>query len=190
MKINVDLDGCVADFCRGFIQMLQEYDADRYNWIPYPDQWNWWPQWNMSQGEWMAWFRKGVESGKIWRDAPMIEDARRVLWELSDAEHHIRIVTHRLAWPGLHATAIKTTVDWLELHNVPYRDIAFESSKTEIDADVIVDDKPDLSWAQKGKINLLFDQPYNRGIITETAPAEFTRVFGWRNILEIVRNAE
>ena len=181
MKINVDLDGCVVDFCRGFMQMLQRYNPREYANLPYPDSWDWWSQWGMSQGEWMSWFRRGVGSGEIWRDAPMIKGAREVLWQLSDAEDHLRIVTHRLSWPGLHAMAIKTTVDWLEHHNIPYRDIAFEGSKTEIEADVIIDDKPDLSWAQEGKINLLFDQPYNRDVETG-ASTGIIRAHGWHGV--------
>lgn len=191
MKINVDLDGVVVDFCQGFIQMLHEHDSEQFplDSLPYPTQWNWWPEWNMSQGEWMSWFRKGVESGQIWRDAPMIQGASACLWQLSDADHHIRIVTHRLGWQYLHAVAIKTTVDWLEAHNIPYRDIAFEGAKTEIEADVIIDDKPDLSWVQPGKVNILFDRPYNQNISIATKGG-FIRAFGWPDVMMIVGDLE
>lgn len=187
MRINCDLDGCVVDFPRGFMNMLHEHDPVRFSPAntPYPTQWNWWPQWHMTAGEWLSWFRKGVESGYIWREAPMIRGARDALWVLSDAEHNIRIVTHRLSWQGLHATAIKTTVDWLETYNIPYRDIAFEASKTEIEADVIIDDKPDLSWVQPGKINLLFDQPYNRDV--ETGGGNLIRCAGWPAVITAIK---
>ena len=193
LTINVDLDGVVYDFPQAFINMVEA--QTRSVGLTYPRSWDWWDEWGMAKGEWLAWFRKGVESGAIWREGPSIQGARRALWALSEADHYLRIVTHRTYFHGLHEQAVVSTAHWLHEHNIPFRALSFEERKRDIAADVVVDDRPDLSWTQPGALNLLFGQPYNRqpynrAVLTYRdqvmAPGAVLRVESWAEAQKLI----
>lgn len=51
-------------------------------------------------------------------------------------------MTHRLFIEHLHQPAVTQTVNWLDRHAIPYRDLCFMRTKGDVGADVYVDDTP------------------------------------------------
>lgn len=102
----------------------------------------------------------------MFRAMPAIEGASEALWRLSDAGVHIRIITHRLCVNGVHRTAAADTVEWLDVENLPYRDICFIADKPTVGADVYVDDAPHNIAALRaaGQQAIVFDQRYNQHV--------------------------
>jgi 5'(3')-deoxyribonucleotidase len=72
----------------------------------------------------------------------VIDGAAPALRRLSDAEIHIRIITHRLFIPHLHREAVQQTVDWLDNYGIPYRDLCFTGEKVAVGADLYIEDTP------------------------------------------------
>jgi 5'(3')-deoxyribonucleotidase len=65
-----------------------------------------------------------------------------VLRRLSDEEYHIRIITHRLFLHFSHAVAVHQTIEWLDYHAIPYRDLCFMKDKDQVGADIYIEDSP------------------------------------------------
>jgi 5'(3')-deoxyribonucleotidase len=155
---------------------------------PVPTTWNFWSEWNMSRGDWMMAFRRGVEYNHIWKEEEPIEGAVSALWELSDSEYYIRLVTHRLNHPFGHQQALASTAEWLNRYAIPYRSIAFlgDESKSSYRAPVLIDDAPHncIAFADKAGSAILFDQPWNQEVEEH---ARLTRAFGWGDVVEAVR---
>jgi 5'(3')-deoxyribonucleotidase len=62
------------------------------------------------------------------------------LRQLSDAGAHIRLITHRLFIAHFHREAVQQTVDWLDHHGIPYRDLCFTGEKVAVGADLYIED--------------------------------------------------
>jgi hypothetical protein len=112
---------------------------------------------------------------------PLDDGAAEALWRLSDAGVWIRIITHRLYVNWGHAVAVADTVEWLDRHAIPYRDICFLGRKPEVEADCYVDDSPDNIHAlrEAGNQVIVFDQPYN-------ADVEGPRASTWEDVEHLV----
>lgn len=179
--INVDMDGVVYDFPRAFRDMVQRHTGRTHG---MPTTWDWWGEWSMSKGEWMAWFRFGVRSGEIWGDDGYeVPGASRALWHLSDAGYYIRLVTHRTYLPGLYEVAIGHTARWVARHRIPFQSLCFEGRKAGILADVVIDDNPGLEWVQNNADNYLFRRDYNAEVELPHRP-RIDVVDSWEEILE------
>jgi 5'(3')-deoxyribonucleotidase len=145
-RIIIDLDNVVYDFVRSMAQHLRysgavDYPVDELM-LKYKN-WSFWEDWNIPKGEFMRWWRLGVEDGSIYGEGPLIPGARNAMWRLSDAEWHIIIATSRFNLFGMHDTVAMNTVRWLREENIPYRELMFTGSKTLVQADAIVDDRAD-----------------------------------------------
>jgi len=137
--INVDIDGVLYPFNEAMASWLR--GQGKKHLFPSPTTWEYWYEWNMTQGEWERQFRTGVEDGIIWRYGKPFEDAVDAMWRLSDAEWHIRLVTHRLNHKWGYQQAVTSTVDWLRQYSIPYRSLAFASdSKSNYKAEYLLDD--------------------------------------------------
>lgn len=105
--------------------------------------WEVWEDWGIPKGEFIRWWRLGVEAEQIYAQGPLIAGARNALWRLSDAEWDIHIATSRLTKFGLHDQIVVNTASWLRDNNIPFRNIHFTDDKIAIIADAIVDDRAD-----------------------------------------------
>ncbi len=140
--IIVDLDHVTYDFILDMAFWLSDNgvlasplgEAYRY------EHWEVWEDWGMTEGEFMRWWRLGIEAGHIYAHGRTIPGARHALWQLSDAGWDIHIATQRLNKFGLHDRVVENTVSWLYNNNIPYRQLSFVSDKTNIWANAIVDD--------------------------------------------------
>lgn len=169
MIIGVDLDGVTAKYHNGlrlFIAqnegityeealVLYPKDPDTYNlhaWINFPHAF-------------VDSHANAVEQG-LYTALRMIEGANDTLWKLSDEGHHIRIITSRFVKNRQHHTVITQTSQWLEDHDIPFKDLMFVANKTDVYADVYIDDAPyNLeAFQQAGKDYIIFDTSYNQEI--------------------------
>jgi hypothetical protein len=168
MIINVDLDGVVYRFEPEFRKLVERA---RVLWGDEPteklkpaDQWALGAAYGISEAQGMRIFEQGVTNFSLFSSGDMMAEAG--LWlNRINKRHDVRFVTEPgfQGKPQVRAMAIKQKTQWLAdvgLGNYPV--IYSSGSKQGYPADVIVDDKPSLKWAQEGKVNILFDQPWNQ----------------------------
>jgi 5'(3')-deoxyribonucleotidase len=146
--------------------------------------------WFASADEYLATHRYAVERAffRTMVEIPGMSDA---LWTLSDAEVHIRIVTHRFLTHGDQDRAAGDTIAWLQARRedgrvrVPHRDLCFLGAKADASADLHLDDAPYQVEALRGSGQqvLVFDQSYNRDL-----PGPRAR--GWGEVVEYVLAAQ
>ena len=189
--LAVDLDGVCAAYTpslRPYMAALGRLDAFD---LPEPTEWNLVEAgWFKSQEEFMETHRYAVEHSlyRTMDDIPGMSDA---LWALSDAEVHIRVVTHRFLTHGDQGNAAIDTIAWLQRRRedgrvrLPHRDLCFLGAKADASADMHLDDAPYQIEALRaaGQDVLIFDQPYNRHL-------EAPRAKGWDDVVAQVLAAQ
>jgi 5'(3')-deoxyribonucleotidase len=161
--LGVDLDGVCGDSTAAFRAVVAaERGIDPAS-LPEDRGWDF-AEWGVDElGGFEHVHRTAVLDHRMFRDMPVVDGAAEALWRLSDAGVWIRIITHRLYVNWGHAVAVADTVEWLDRHAIPYRDICFLGRKPEVEADCYVDDSPDNIEALRaaGNAVIVFDQPYN-----------------------------
>lgn len=163
--LALDLDGVVADYPEGFRQFIATRKNVPVNTIPYPTDWSFvksgWPI--ASTEEYLDLHDEAVGRG-LFATLPSVAGATEALNELSDNDIYIRVVTHRLINSGAHQRVISDTARWLDETDIPYRDICFVENKTDISADIFVEDSPSNinALTSVGKNVIAFTQPYNQ----------------------------
>jgi 5'(3')-deoxyribonucleotidase len=189
--LAVDLDGV----CAAYTTSLRPYmaargRADAFS-LGEPSDWNLVTAgWFANQQEYLDTHRYAVERA-FFRTMGEIDGMSDALWELSDAEIHIRIVTHRFLTHGDQGRAADDTIAWLQTRRpdgrvrVPYRDLCFLGAKADAWADLHLDDAPHQieSLRGAGQQVLVFDQPYNRHL---AAP----RATDWGDVVRQVLRAQ
>jgi 5'(3')-deoxyribonucleotidase len=164
--LGVDLDGVCGDYTTAFANVVAaERDVDAAS-LPSQRGWDF-AEWGLEDlGGFDAVHRLAVMEHRMFRTMPVMPGAADALWRLSDAGVWIRIITHRLWVNWGHAIAVSDTVEWLDQHAIPYRDICFLGRKPEVEADCYVDDSPDMVDALRraGNTVVVFDAPYNRDL--------------------------
>lgn len=139
--LGVDLDGVCADFygrmreiaAEWFERSLEELTTDVSYGLP---------EWGIEGDEYDSLHRFAVTERDLFRTAPMIPGARRVLRQLSNEGYRIRIITHRLFIRYFHELAVSQTIHWLDNHGIPYWDLCFMKEKDQVGADIYVEDSP------------------------------------------------
>jgi 5'-nucleotidase len=188
--LAVDLDGV----CSAYTASLRPFMAEmgRNDALNLPDP----ASFNLVQAGWfddleqyMTTHRYAVERSfyRTMQEVPGMSDA---LWELSDKEIHIRIVTHRFLTHGDQDRAAVDTIAWLQHRRpdgrvrVPYRDLCFLGAKADASANLHLDDAPYQieSLRAAGENVLVFDQVYNQEL---AGP----RARGWDEVVPHVLGA-
>ena len=172
--LGVDLDGVCADYTRAF----REYVARRLE----VDINNLGPQtsWKFEECGWgikdrdhfVQLHREAVVEERMFSNMPEIEGASDALWKLSDMGIYIRIITHRLVLNWEHDVAVGDTVKWLQeprkdgRPRIPYRDMCFCAKKSDVGADLYIDDAPHniANLRLSGNEAICFDALYNQDI--------------------------
>ncbi len=163
--LGVDLDGVCGDYTSAFRSVVADELGIEEEQLPLERSWDF-TEWNLTPEDFERLHLIAVADHRILRTMPVIEDAAEALWRLSDAGVWIRIITHRLYVNWSHAIAIADTVEWLDQHRIPYRDICFLGAKPEVEADLYIDDGPHNVEALRATGNrvVVFDAPYNRDL--------------------------
>jgi len=141
--LGVDLDGVCADFYARMREIAAEWferPLDELTQSPSYSLSEWGVQ---SEDQYESLHRFAVTQRALFKTSPLIPGSRRYLRMLSDEGARIRIITHRLFIHFFHREAVSQTVEWLDLHGIPYWDLCFMKDKEQVGADVYVDDSPD-----------------------------------------------
>lgn len=184
--LGVDLDGVCANYTQS-LRMVVAFEK-RVSMDSLTDDVDWnYTKWGIDgREEFLELHRKGVDQG-MFLSMNAMPGVSPVLWRLSDAGAHIRVITHRLCFNGSHAQIAGDTIDWLDVQNIPYRDICFMGNKPQAEADIYVEDAPhhiEALWAE-GKEVIIFDQPYNKHLTAKGG----MRAWDWTDVEEIVLDA-
>ena len=163
---GVDLDGVCGDYTEAFRAVVARERGIDPDTLPDTRGWDF-VEWGVAElGGFEAVHRRAVLEHRMFREMPVMQGAAESLWRLSDAGVWIRIITHRLYVNWGHAVAVSDTVEWLDRHAIPYRDICFLGRKPEVEADCYVDDSPTMVTAlrEAGNTVVVFDAPYNQSL--------------------------
>src|SRR5205814_8121129 len=113
---------------------------------------------------------------------PMIPSARRVLRGLSDEGYRVRIITHRLFIEYFHEMAVRQTIEWLDHHGIPYRDLCFMKDKDQVGADIYVDDGPGniRDLRENGHYAICFANSTNKHLVE-------LRATNWDEVYQLIK---
>lgn len=195
--LSVDLDGVVADYETAFREFVARERGVEPGTLPPQDAWSFVNSgWGFeSEEDFLETHHRAVVHGGLFIRMQMIKGASDALWELNDLGVHIRLTTARLMRHGAdlgHATAISDTVRWLDINNIPFRDLLLLHDKHSALAGlalhgkrvVHIDDSPGQITAVRdaGVPVVAMDQLYNRHI------TDVPRVSGWGEMLQLVKD--
>jgi 5'(3')-deoxyribonucleotidase len=139
--LGVDLDGVCADFYGRMREIAAEWFERRVDELT-EDVSHGLPEWGIDPEQYQRLHRFAVTERALFKTTPMVPGARRVLRRLSDDGYRIRIITHRIFIDYFHAMAVQQTIEWLDHHGLPYRDLCFIEDKDQVDADIYIEDSP------------------------------------------------
>lgn len=165
--LGVDLDGVCGDYTNALRTFCRSRGID----VPDGDP----LAWDLVDAGWFpdrdayAYAHNSAIAAGIFAWMPELDGASDALWTLSDAEVHIRVVTHRLS-RGMAGMAASDTVRWLDQARadgrprIPYRDLCFLGTKQALDSDLHIDDAPHVIAAmhRSGHDVIVMDASYNR----------------------------
>lgn len=187
LTIAVDLDGTSFDYeggLREFVGALHGISSEELL-VRYPVAAdyvmgnNGW--FNMdTQEKFYELHSQAVEDGLFEKLVPY-EGVSEALWDFHRQGHFIRIVTARFLKAGDRYRVVESTARSLDNAHIPVDDIAFTARKTEVIADVYIDDAPQniVELTAAGRTVIIFDQPYNQGY-------EGLRAKNWDDVTRIV----
>ena len=174
--LGVDLDGVCGDHAEAFRRVVAQERGIDLSSLPPQETWDF-TEWQMDRDEFERLHRLAVVEHRMFRTMPVIPGAAETLWRLSDAGVWIRLITHRLYTNWGHAVAVADTVEWLDQHSIPYRDLCFLGDKPQVEADAYVDDAPHNIAALRfsGAAAVVFSQSYNSEV-------DGPRASGWSEV--------
>jgi 5'-nucleotidase len=189
--LGVDLDGVCGAYEDIFRKVVSAETGVPEADIPPQIQWDFagsgWPI--RSRAHYEQLHQLGITKYHMFATMPAIPGASDALWRLSDIGVRVRLITHRLLVSWEHATAINDTVTWLNQPResdakplIPYRDLCFMGDKTEVGADLYVEDAPHNVEAlrREGDDVICYDHLYNRDVLG-------LRANNWDEVEQIVR---
>ena len=178
--LGVDLDGVCGDHTAIFREIVSRELGVPVESLPLERSWSF-VEWGLTNDDFERLHELAVVEHRMFRDMPVIDGVAEVLWRLSDEGVWIRIISHRLYVNWGHAVAAGDTAAWLDAARIPYRDLCFIGSKSEIDATTYVEDGPHNieAFQADGRDVIIFDQPYNRYL-------DGVRAHDWREVETLV----
>jgi len=189
MRLGIDLDGVVADFNTGWMQL----HADEFGSDLHPDMVDSWNCLHRLGGfadmrEFWSWASPTDDRPSIFRHLEPYPDAIGSLRMLADAGHRVVIVTTKPLW------ARSDTFRWLADHDLPTTEVHLSERKYEVECDVYLDDAPhvlhELVEHRPGATVCRFVRPWNepiRGALDVTKWSEFVDIVTQRSRLRVRR---
>jgi 5'(3')-deoxyribonucleotidase len=181
--LGVDLDGVVADFIGGFKPIVAEWLGRKITDLPDEVSYGF-QEWGLDQNNrYETVHRFAVKERQLFRNLAPIPGAPAALRRLAEvSDLRIRIITHRLYISWFHKEAIEQTVEWLEKNGILYWDLCFMKEKSDVGADLYIEDSPqniDALRAAKKHV-IVFSNSTNRD---KSAP----RADHWVDVESLVR---
>lgn len=169
--VGVDLDGVCADFYGRMREIAAEWLEKPLEDLPKDVSYGL-REWGVhDRSQYESLHRFAVTQRELFSSMPMIPGARKYLRKLSDEGYRIRIITHRLFIHYFHASSVQQTVEWLDSHGIPYRDLCFMKEKEQVGADIYIEDSPDnvLQLRERGLHTICFANSTNLHIAAPRA---------------------
>jgi 5'-nucleotidase len=181
LVLGVDLDGVCADYEAALRSSVAARRGVAPESLPAQESTGHFAEWGLTAEGFREAHRIAVTQDRIFRTMAPYPGVAEVLWRLSDAGVWIRVITHRLLFNGLHEASAADTAVWLDLHDIPYRDLCFIGDKATVGADLYIDDSPHniLALRSAGRTAIVFDQRYNRHL-------DGPRVRSWAEVEPLV----
>lgn len=141
---GVDLDGTCADFYGGLRPIAAEWVGKPIHQLPRQVSWGL-QEWGIDKapGGYEKLHKFAVTQRDLFRNLEPVPGAPQTLRRLSEEGIRIRIITHRLFIEYFHQIAVQQTIEWLDHHDIPYRDLCFMYDKVAVGADLYIEDAPD-----------------------------------------------
>ena len=183
--LGLDLDGTCADFYGRMREIAAVYLGCPIEDLSQDVDWSL-DAWGLGEDGYEALHRYAVtEQGLFESMAPLLvspESLRRLVAEGVG----LRIITHRLILPSLHAETVRQTVAWLDTNRIPYWDLCFMRQKDDVDADLYVEDSVHNieRLLEVGANVLVMDNPTNKSHHFEGA----LRVSNWAQAEAAIRS--
>jgi 5'(3')-deoxyribonucleotidase len=182
--LGLDLDGVVADFYGTIRPLAAEWlgrPLEELTESPTYGLREW--GFDGSGAEYSSFHRWAVVQRHLFGSLAPIAGAGPALRRLSDDKVRIRIITNRLFIPHFHAPAVGQTIEWLDVHGIPYWDLCLMPDKTAVQADVYLEDQPDniKALCAAGADIIIFENSTNLGM-----PG--TRAHNWAEAEELIRH--
>ncbi len=179
MRLGIDLDGVVADFNNGWIQV---YNAEFGTDLTADQVKTWDAALDLTHFEdlprFWRWARRG-DGPSIFRWFQPYPGAVEAIETLA-GDHDIVILTVKPDW------AVHDTLAWIAEHRIPTREIHLRDDKWRVPCDVYLDDSPfqlpDLVRHRPGAEVCRYVRPWN-----EPVPGA-RDVTGWDGFLAVVRS--
>ena len=179
---GVDLDGVCANFYSGLKPIAAEWLGVDVRTLPEQVSWGL-PEWGVDKapGGYEALHRFAVTQRDLFKILLPMPGAPQALRILSDANVHIRIITHRLLIKYFHRVAAQQTIEWLDKYDIPYWDLCFMREKAAVGANLYIEDSPD-------NIKRLREEEHRTIVFTNSAnkDLEGPHADTWEQVLQIV----
>lgn len=167
MIIGVDFDNVLADYTNTFGKLYKKLKGITTE-LPEVLDWDF-GSWSITREEFNTYHKLFIKNN--WTSVmPPLKDALSLLKKLKEENNVIKIITHRATNLDFNSETrneiTKQTSDWLHLYNVCYDELCFVKNKTEIFADVYLDDSPAViaECLENRKNYIIFDYAYNRDL--------------------------
>lgn len=179
---GVDLDGVCADFYGAMRHLAAEWTGlpveELTEEVTYGLK-----EWNLDKlGGYTRLHRWAVTQRRLFADAPPIPGAPAGLRRIAaHPDVRIRIITNRLFLPHFHREAATQTIDWLDHHGIPYRDLCLLPDKAAVGAHLYIDDTPENVQAlrDKGLKTIVYTNSTNREL-------DGPRADNWEEVEQLV----
>lgn len=175
--IGVDIDGTVGDY----VDILRQYLTKKFDTpenkisLTFPEPADYaFSNWGENVAQNFKQLHSEAVTDGIYQKMKPFPQASEHLWALNNEDYHLRVITSRFVKHGQNYEVVSSTSKWLDMHNMPYRDLMFVHEKTEVYVDVLIDDSPYNieAYQRTGRNIIIFDASYNRHF-------EGTRVYNW-----------
>lgn len=181
--LGIDLDGVCADFYGRMREIAAEWFERRVDELTEEVSYGL-PEWGIDPEkpeQYQNLHRFAVTERELFKTTPMVPGARRVLRRLSDEGYRIRIITHRLFIHYFHAMAVQQTIEWLDHHGLPYRDLCFMKDKDQVGANIYIEDAPrNVELRARGFYTICFANSTNKDVADP-------RAAGWEEVYQLVK---
>ncbi len=187
MRIAVDIDGVLLDIMVTYCEIFNKKNKTNYQKKDVKN-WEFFKDWKISEQEAYEIFYEIYEDSML---VPFIDaKAPSIMKELNKI-HEVYIVTARQ--PKYRIPILKKLSSHYVRRNVEYQELILlhpkpYDIKLRKNFDIYIDDNPNLAnpiKKLKGRILLLFDQPWNQHVNIER---NINRVFNWDDIYQFIIN--
>ena len=137
--LGLDLDGTCADFYGRMREIASIHTGTPLEELPEEVDWSL-AAWGIGESGYEDLHRMAVTDHGLFETMAPLPGSAEALRRLVAEGVGLRIITHRLILPSLHAETVRQTVAWLDAYRIPYWDLCFMRTKDDVDADLYVED--------------------------------------------------